>query len=148
MPLFKHRPVRRASDWMFITKTRGVELINAVLLLAACATFYETKAMVAPLPKMYNAKHLDISALCVILLLLAALQWVGLFLGDRDKWRRVSALALTVSAAMYIWLATLIYYSSAWLTAIGVHRQALMTYIVMSVFCWLAADYIREGLDE
>lgn len=147
LPL-RPRTIRRASDWVFITKTRGVELFNAMLLMAAAATFYETGENVVKLPKAYLAKHLDVYGLCILLLVMSLSQWVGLLMGDRDKWRRISVLALTASSAMYVWLATLIFYSSSWLYAIGVHRQTLAVYTIMSVLCWLAADYIKDEMEH
>lgn len=144
----RHRVVRRAANWTFVTKTRGVELFNAMSLLGAAAAFSNTKTRLINLPSLYNADTIDTFALCWLFVGLSVVQWYGLFQWDKAQSRMVSAVVLMVSSALWFWLATLTYHSAAWLTSVGVHRQLLYMHIILGVLCWLAADQIRAEVNQ
>ena len=91
---------------------------------------------------------LNLNSLLIGLSLLAVLQAIGMFCDGSCKYRWVSALVLSISSAFWAWLAVITYHSAAWLTSIGVHKQALFAYIILCVICWLAADYIRQDITE
>lgn len=142
------RPIHSTANWVFFTRTRGVELVNTMFLVSACVALSEAKYSIVKLPMVYNAGTLNLSLLLYALAGLAALQAVGMFCDGACRYRWVSALVLSVSSAFWAWLAVITYHSAAWLTSIGVHKQALFAYIILCVICWLAADYIRQDITE
>lgn len=142
------RPIRSTANWAFFTRTRGVELVNTMFLLSACAALVSTKYTIVKMPMVYNAGTLNLTAMCYALAGLAALQFAGMFRDGACRYRWVSALVLSISSAIWAWFAIITYHSAAWLTSIGVHKQALFAYIIMCVICWLAADYIRQDITE
>ena len=143
-----HRPVHDTANWVFFTRTRGVELVNTMFLVSACVALSEAKYSIVKLPMVYNAGTLNLTALLYALAGLAALQAAGMFCDGACRYRWVSALVLSISSAFWAWLAVITYHSAAWLTSIGVHKQALFAYIILCVICWLAADYIRQDITE
>lgn len=142
------RPIHSTANWVFFTRTRGVELVNTMFLVSACVALSEAKYSIVKLPMVYNAGTLNLSLLLYALAGLAALQAVGMFCDGACRYRLVSALVLSVSSAFWAWLAVITYHSAAWLTSIGVHKQVLFAYIILCVICWLAADYIRQDITE
>lgn len=142
------RPIHSTANWAFFTRTRGVELVNTMFLVSACVALSEAKYSIVKLPMVYNAGTLNLTLLLYVLAGLAALQAVGMFCDGTCKYRWVSALVLSVSSAFWAWLAVITYHSAAWLTSIGVHKQALFAYIILCVICWLAADFIRQDITE
>lgn len=119
-----------------------------MFLISACVALSEAKYSIVKLPMVYNAGTLNLSLLLYALACLAALQTVGMFCDGVCRYRWVSALVLSISSAFWAWLAVITYHSAAWLTSIGVHKQALFAYIILCVICWLAADYIRQDITE
>lgn len=142
------RPIRNTANWAFFTRTRGVELVNTMFLISACVALSGAKYSIVKLPMVYNAGTLNLTALIYGLVCLAVLQTIGMVCDGTCKYRWVSALVLSISSAFWAWLAVLTYHSAAWLTSIGVHKQALFAYIILCVICWLAADYIRQDITE
>lgn len=142
------RPIHNTANWVFFTRTRGVELINTMFLVSACVALIGTKYSIVKLPMVYNAGTLNLNHLLIGLALLAVLQAIGMFCDGTCKYRWVSALVLSISSAFWAWLAVITYHSAAWLTSIGVHKQVLFAYIILCVICWLAADYIRQDITE
>ena len=142
------RPIHTTANWVFFTRTRGVELVNTMFLVSACVALSEAKYSIVKLPMVYNAGTLNLSLLLYALACLAALQTVGMFCDGVCRYRWVSALVLSISSAFWAWLAVITYHSAAWLTSIGVHKQALFAYIILCVICWLAADFIRQDITE
>lgn len=142
------RSLHSTSSWVFFTRTRVIELVNTMFLISACAALGENKYSVVHLPVVYNAGTLNLTLLLYALAGLAALQAVGLFCDGECGYRKVSAAVLSISSAFWAWLAVLTYHSAVWLTSIGVHKQTLFAYIILCVICWLAADYIRQDIED
>lgn len=144
----RYRPVRHTANWVFITKTRGVEAMNVVLLMATVAAFAGADKRIVALPMGYNADSIDTWVISCICGLLALGQTSALFALDCARLRYLSVIVLMVSTAMWLWLATITYYSADWLAHIGVHKQLFSVYIGFAIMCWLAASYISDVLDQ
>lgn len=142
------RPIRKTANWAFFTRTRGVELVNTMFLISACIALKGAKYSIVSLPMVYNADTLDLNVLSYALSGLAVLQAIGLFCDGTCRYRWVSVVVLSLSSAFWMWLAIITYHSAAWLTSIGVHKQATFAYIILCVICWLAADYIRQDITD
>lgn len=142
----KYRPIRKTADWVFITRTRGIEVLNMLFLFGAALVFFSTPVSSVAMPTVYAADTLNFKLLATVIMLLSCLQFAVMFISDTSPWRRTAVFVMAISSALWIWLGILTYHSSDWLNSVGVHRQLLYIHWGMGAICFLTADFIHDNL--